>query len=210
MTAGYARNKVIIVAILGIVTFLLVGFYFSWRLAPLLGWDAAALVFLIWIWSSVWPLNGRLTASHAVREDPSRTTAEAVLLAASVASLAAVGLVLAHAGQLSGSAKVLSVALGVVSVVAAWVLVHTLFMLQYAALYYAGERGGIDFPDTPEPSYKDFAYLTFTMGMTFQDSDTAFKTTEFRRTALRHALISYLFGTVIVATTINLIASLTV
>jgi uncharacterized membrane protein len=208
-TTSLARSKVMAAAILGIIIFLLIGLYFSWRLAALLGWDAAALTFLIWTWLTVWPLDGRLTAGHAVREDPSRTTAEAVLLAASVASLAAVGLVLAHAGQLSGSAKVLNVALGVVSVVMAWILVHTLFMLQYAELYYSGERGGIDFPKTPEPSYKDFAYLTFTMGMTFQDSDTGFQTTDFRRLALRHALISYLFGTVIVATTINLIAGLT-
>lgn len=209
-TTSLARSKVLTGALVGILAFVIAGANYSWRSAPLVGWDIAALLFLLWTWATVWPLNGRLTASHAVREDPSRTTAEAVVLGASVASLAAVVLVLAHSGHLSGAAKVISVAFGVISVVIAWTVVHTLFMLQYAELYYNGEPGGIDFPGTAEPSYKDFAYLTFTMGMTFQDSDTAFSTTDFRRLALRHALISYLFGTVVVATTINLIASLTI
>jgi uncharacterized membrane protein len=50
--------------------------------------------------------------------------------------------------------------------------------------------------------------LAFTIGMTFQVSDTDLTTKEVRRTALHHAMLSYLFGTVIVATTINLVAGL--
>ena len=57
--------------------------------------------------------------------------------------------------------------------------------------------------------YIDFAYLALTIGMTFQVSDTNLKTTSIRRTALRHALLSYAFGTLIIATTINLVAGLT-
>jgi uncharacterized membrane protein len=54
----------------------------------------------------------------------------------------------------------------------------------------------------------DFAYLAFTIGMTFQVSDTNLTAKPIRRTALRHALISYLFGAVIVALVINIVASL--
>jgi uncharacterized membrane protein len=69
--------------------------------------------------------------------------------------------------------------------------------------------GGVDFNAEGAPCYIDFAYLALTIGMTFQVSDTNLKTTNIRRTALRHALLSYAFGTLIIATTINLIAGLT-
>ena len=85
---------------------------------------------------------------------------------------------------------------------------HTVYTLQYARLYYSDEPGGIDFNQAAPPRYADFAYLSLTMGMTFQVSDTDLQTSTIRATALRQALLSYLFGVVIVATTINLIASL--
>jgi uncharacterized membrane protein len=88
-------------------------------------------------------------------------------------------------------------------------MVHTIFTLRYARLYYVGRDGGIDFNQEQPPAYLDFAYFSFTVGMTFQVSDTDVQTPAVRRTVLRHALVSYLFGAVIVAGTINLIAGLT-
>jgi uncharacterized membrane protein len=82
------------------------------------------------------------------------------------------------------------------------------YTLQYARLYYSDEPGGVDFNQAVPPRYADFAYLSLTLGMTFQVSDTDLQTSTIRATALRQALLSYLFGVVIVATTINLIASL--
>jgi uncharacterized membrane protein len=99
-------------------------------------------------------------------------------------------------------------AIGVLTVALAWLVVPTVYTLQYARLYYAGDPGGIDFNQESPPRYADFAYLSLTLGMTFQVSDTDLRTSEMRATALRQALLSYLFGVVIVATTINLIASL--
>jgi len=69
--------------------------------------------------------------------------------------------------------------------------------------------GGIDFKtDDEQPDYRDFAYVAFTVGMTFQISDTDIQTRVIRRTVLRHALLAYLFGAVILAVAINLIANL--
>jgi len=121
--------------------------------------------------------------------------------------LGAVAVLLVQAANSSGIAEILQVGLGVVSVVASWAVVHTIFALRYARIYYS-HKGGIDFNSDQPPQYSDFAYLAFTIGMTFQVSDTAFIIPELRRIALRHALLSYLFGTVIVATTINFIAGL--
>jgi uncharacterized membrane protein len=87
-------------------------------------------------------------------------------------------------------------------------VVHTIFTLRYARLYYTGRDEGVDFNQDDPPSYADFAYLAFTVGMTFQVSDTQITHHAMRAAILRHALLSYLFGTVIVATTINLVAGL--
>ncbi|WP_230009070.1 DUF1345 domain-containing protein, partial [Microbacterium sp. Bi128] len=101
--------------------------------------------------------------------------------------------------------------LGVVSVALSWTLVQTLFTLRYAELYYgtgtrAGSRvGGIDFNQSRPPQYTDFAYLATSLGMTYQVSDTALQNHGIRAEALKHSLLSYLFGTIILATTINLV-----
>ena len=70
------------------------------------------------------------------------------------------------------------------------------------------ELCGIDFAGAGPPGYADFAYLAFTIGMTFQVSDTAVRTPALRRTVLRHALLSYLFGTVVIAVGVNLVTNL--
>jgi uncharacterized membrane protein len=180
-----------------------------WWLIPLSGWDMAALIFVGWMWQSLWSLDAAHTAEQARRENPHRAPADGLLLSASVASLIAVGLVLVRAGDSTGLSKALLVGLSVVSIILAWSVVHTVYSLRYAKLYYTGTAGGVDFNAEGAPCYIDFAYLALTIGMTFQVSDTNLQSTDIRRTALRHALLSYAFGTLIIATTINLIAGLT-
>jgi uncharacterized membrane protein len=131
-----------------------------------------------------------------------------IVLIAAVASLAAVGFILIKATSAQGASQDLLAGAGVGSVTLSWFTVHTLFALKYARLYYTGAHGGIDFNQKTPPRYVDFAYLAFTIGMTFQVSDTDLESPPIRATALRHALVSYLFGAVILATTINLIAGL--
>jgi uncharacterized membrane protein len=175
------------------------------RAAPLIGWDILAVVYCGLVWSTVWVLDPESTASHANREDPSRDLADLVLLCAAVASLIAVGVVLFGA---SGNLKYIEAGLAVVSVFVSWTLVHTVFTLKYARLYYSGTPGGIDFNDAGPPDYADFAYLSFTIGMTFQVSDTDIGSKQIRRTALRHAWLSFPLDAVIIATAINLVSGL--
>ena len=177
-------------------------------LAPLLGWDGMAVAWLAVIIPAIYPLNAEGTARRAVEEDPTRPVADVLLLAAATASLVAVGIVLVRAGHSQGMDRALQVVLGIGSVVVSWALVHTTYILRYAQLYYSGPDGGVNFNQDEPPAYADFAYLAFTIGMTFQVSDTALNNRGIRRAALRHALLSYLFGTVIVAATVNLIAGL--
>lgn len=174
----------------------------------LAGWDAAALVYMAWVWLTVWRMDAEDTARYGVRTDPTRPLTDAVLLGAAVASLVAVGYVLVRAGHSRGATELAQVGLGVASVGLSWALVHTVFTLMYARIYYTGADGGVDFKQEQPPRYSDFAYLAFTIGMTFQVSDTELCSTAMRRAVMRQALLSYLLGTGILATTVNLVATL--
>lgn len=176
--------------------------------APLAGWDAAALVYLVWVWTTTHGADAERTAELAVPQEPSRGSSDLLVLSASVASLVAVAVVLTSAKQDGGGGKALHAVAAVVSVVVSWTLVHVVHTLTYARLYYTGGDGGVDFNMEQPPRYSDFAYLAFTIGMTFQVSDTTLESSTFRAVALRHALLSYLFGAVIIATSINLIVGL--
>nr|WP_246313042.1 DUF1345 domain-containing protein [Leifsonia shinshuensis] len=176
--------------------------------AILTGWAAACLVYVVWIWSTVWRMNAEQTRSHATLEDPGRRTVDLVLTITALVSLFAVVWVLVEARSLKGGAQLAVALLAIVSIALSWVLVHTLYTLRYARIYYRRD-GGVDFNQKEPPQYSDFAYLSFTLGMTFQVSDTDITSTYLRRTIVRHTLLSYVFGTVIVAATVNLVAGLT-
>lgn len=180
----------------------------QWDLAGVAGWDVAGLVFLVWTWREVWGLDPAASAHRAEREDPTSGVAELILVAAAVASLAGVAIILATGKSNGGSGLIANLALSVGSVAVSWAVVHTTYALKYARLYYVGKDGGVDFHDRNEPAYTDFAYLAFTVGMTFQVSDTEINAREIRTTILKQALLSYLFGAVILAATINLLAGL--
>jgi uncharacterized membrane protein len=174
----------------------------------LLGWDVAVVIYLVWTGASVWNLNPSRTAQLAKREDPSTPVAELVVLLAGTAMLAAVGFALVKAGQTSGVLKAYLVTIGLLSVVLSWAVVHTIFGLRYARAYYAEPVGGIEFNEAEPPNYVDFAYYSFTVGMTFQVADTNITARAVRRTTLHHALLSYLFGAVLLGIVINVVATL--
>jgi uncharacterized membrane protein len=127
-----------------------------------------------------------------------------------VASLLGVGFALSHAGRESGLLRGLLIGLAVLTIVLSWTLVSTVYTLRYAHLHFAAAPG-IAFGDSAgqeQPSYPNFAYVAFTIGMTYQVSDTTLRNTRLRRGVLAHAALSYLFGVVIVAGTVNLISGL--
>jgi len=206
---GYAAARLGGSLLVGIATFAgsLAGGA-AWGVAISLGWSALALVFLGLTWSVLLPKDGADTKRHARADDVSRPTADLLLVGSSVASLVAVGYTLIAAGNRKGTTEALLIGLAVVSVALAWMVVHTVYMLRYAGAYYGDPVGGIDFGGDTQPDYRDFAYLALTIGMTFQVSDTNLQTKPFRHMALRHALLSYVFGAVIVGVTINVVASL--
>ena len=203
-----STSRVALSAGFGVVVGIVAAFFTVGAGAALIGWDAAIISFLLGMWLTIGNLDPEETKRRARRLDPSRGVADAIVVSAGVAILAAVALALVRAGSAHGGMKAYLLAVGLASVVFSWLALHTVFTLTYARLYYREEPGGIEFNEPDAPDYLDFAYLAFTIGMTFQVSDTNLTAKPVRRAALRHALISYLFGAVIVALVINIVASL--
>ncbi len=192
----------------GLVAGLVTVFAGAWDYAPLVGWLITTVIFLSWTWLVVGRLDAAQTRRYATREDPTRFVSHVFLVAATVASLGAVALLLLQAGHAKGVVKVALVAFVLVTIALSWLMLQTLFTLHYAHLYFAGSSGGINFNQEAQPQFTDFAYLAVTLGATFQVSDTNIEDHAIRMVALRHCLLSYLFGVVVLAATVNLISSL--
>ncbi|GAA3761283.1 DUF1345 domain-containing protein [Plantactinospora mayteni] len=203
-----ASVQMAVILVVGICVGVPATFVMSPLLGPLIGWDAAAVTYLVWAWRVLWYRDAEQTAELAVREDPSRAARDAVLLVAGLASLLAIGILLATAKRVPGIDPELHIGLGIVSVLLSWTVVHAVYAARYARLYYTGDDGGVNFHEKAPPKYTDFAYMSFTVGMTFQVSDTDLTTKTMRTAVLGHSLLSYLFGAVIIAATINLLAGL--
>jgi uncharacterized membrane protein len=192
----------------GVVLAVTLGLGVSWPVALTGSWGVAALVTIVAVWIRIWGMDAELTKANARAEDVARPIADLIILAASVGSLGAIGYTLHRAGSAHGGGKVLLIALAITVVSLSWTTVHTLYVVRYGDLYYGDPIGGIDFNDGGPPDYHDFAYLALTIGMTFQVSDTDLGSKKMRRTALRHALLSFVFVAVIGALAINSVALL--
>ena len=204
---GLGRRRVLVGTGAGIVTLaitLLVGA--SWSVSVLVGWDTVTLVFLGWVWATIMRKDAKGTERLAMAEDDSRAASDGLILGATVVSLVAIFFTLAEASKSGGADAVLLAALAVFSIVLGWAVIQTTFTLIYARVYYT-PSGGIDFEDG-DPDFRDVAYMAFTIGMTYQVSDTGISQKRIRHIVLRHAILSFVFGTTIIAVAINAVANL--
>jgi uncharacterized membrane protein len=193
----------------GLAAGVLVGLLATPRLLPLVSWTVTVGVLLTWVWRVSWPQDSDGTKRLAEQESATRST-DVWLLAAAIASLAVVVVALVQSSSQKNATAVASVLLGVLSVALSWALVNTVYAFKYARLYYLDEPdiGGIDFKHEDAPTYSDFAYLAFTVGMSFAVSETEPTANHIRRVALGHGLLSYAFGTGVLAVSINLVTNL--
>jgi uncharacterized membrane protein len=203
------RRRLLIAGPLGMIACSIAAFFCPWQLSVLAGWDVAATFVAGSVWTFIAVLDAAATERVATREDDSRTAADVIMVAACLISIVGVVAGLAHARAHSGLLSSVLTGVAVFTVFLSWFTVHTLFVLRYARLYYGHPSGGIEFANSTEsPDYMDFAYVAFTVGMTFQVSDTGIQQREIRRTVIRHAVLSYVFGTVIVGIAINVVGNL--
>lgn len=180
----------------------------------MLGWDGFCFLLLLFYWHSFFTTPQLHIRKQAAKEDPSRAIIFSIILISTFASMLAVILLLTAKNQ-SPAVKELHLPIAIGAMILSWMLVHTVFAVRYAHLYYGNHAshpqthaGGLDFPEDDQPDFLDFAYFSFVLGMTFQVSDVSVTSKKIRRWALWHGLIAFAYNTVIVALTINIIAGL--
>ncbi|MFC4376123.1 DUF1345 domain-containing protein [Nocardia halotolerans] len=191
--------------VLGTVAGVLIGLRGGVAMGTLTGIATAATIFVVVGWLVLWPMDAERTRTYARREDFQPFVEELSVVAAALSGLVAIVVILVLGKSGEGHIAA-AVALG--GVFAAWGAVHLMYAARYAYLYYETPRGGIDFNSSGLPGYRDFFYFSYNLGMTYQVSDTNVSDSRVRSIVLRHCLLSYAFGTVILATTINLVAGI--
>jgi uncharacterized membrane protein len=204
-----SSQRVLISLAAGLAAGALVGALATPRLTPLVSWTVTVTVLLTWVWRMSWPQDHVGTERLAEQEQRTKST-DVGLLAAAIASLAVVVVALVQSSGPRDATTVASVILSVISVALSWALVNTVYAFKYARLYYLDEpdAGGIDFKQDDPPAYSDFAYMAFTVGMSFAIAETEPTATHIRKVALGHALLAYGFGTGVLAVAINLVTNL--
>ena len=195
-----AATRLAIAAAVGAVIGVVLDVLTDTRLAVLAGIASAETLFVVVGWAVLWPMGATATHDNARREDFRPVTEEIVVVAAGLGGLLGIVVLLVGGGSDTSHA-----AAAVWGVFMAWAALHLMYASRSAALYYAARAGGIDFNSEDPPAYRDFLYFSYNLGMTYQVSDTSVSRSTIRAVVLRHALLSYVFGTSILATTINLV-----
>ena len=182
------------------------------RLRFILSWDAGVLVAMILLFALRRTPPDTMKRIAAQQDAGKWTVLLLTLIAASASLVAIAGEVplIRNAAELE---KIVRIALVVATIVLSWAFINVIFALHYAHDYYSVVDGstankGLKFPGDDKPTYMDFVYFSFTIGMTFQVSDVQITDQEFRGLALTHGIISFFYATGILALTINLVAGL--
>ena len=199
-----------------LVQWLAVPAWVSWVMRGLVAWCAGAGVYLFFAWRMIRTGDAQETSRRCSVEDDSRATIDTLLVVAAVASLAGVLLALKEASKAQGWWSYAVTALSILSVILGWLLVHTLYAMHYARLYYQPDPDdpdgpaaeGMDLHGGGDPDYRDFLYVSLCIACTFGVTDTELTNKHVRRTVAKHALLSFAFATMILGLAVNVVTSL--
>ena len=212
---GYRLAFSLLVAL---ILFIISRNYHSGAVTFMVTWIGFALSSLAFSWVTILTIHPKDISVVASEQDSSQLAIFLLVIAAAFISLFAIILLLQTIPTGSKHGLSYHIILSAASVACSWLLIHTLFTLRYAHLYYryktvedAAEKkfsGGLVFPKESQPDFLDFAYFAFILGMTFQVSDVQITSRHIRRMALLHGFLSFIYNTVIVALSINIISGI--
>lgn len=191
----------------------------SWSTRAICAWDAAAMFFLVVIFQMMSDCGVARMQARAAIQDEGRGLFLGLSLVAAAAAVMTIGVELSLAKSEHGLLKVMRVLLAFATMALSWMFVHIIFALHYAHEYYApdpkeigetddGLRGGLNFPGEQDPDYWDFLHFAVIIGVASQTADIEFTSRTQRRIGTIHGLVSFVFNTVVLALTINLLAGL--
>lgn len=203
----YALVRVLISLFLGLVAFIAIILYGHPNYALLVGWNTVSITWILWTVLLLRDPDAQKTESIAKREDPGRKAVDILLVLSSLGSLVAVAILIAKVSQSQGTNQLALTLLGLLTIISSWLLVHLIYTIHYAVLYYKN-GGGISFNSHQSPNFIDFLYLSITVATSFQVSDTPISRREIRKIISHHVIISYIYGTVIIATAVNILLNI--
>ncbi len=208
-----AHHRLFISLGVAAITFAVLPWRWAVEVRALATWNAYVFTVLVLAWITITTADPEEVMKGAKLQDSGRNTIFIFVVGAACVSIFAVGLMLNAAKGLHGVRLTERVVFSLFTVVSSWVLVHTVFALRYAHIYYGTDEdqnrvGGLEFPDEESPDYLDFAYFSFIIGMTSQVSDVSIHSTHLRRLGLLHGLISFFFNVTIIALSINTVSGL--
>jgi len=181
----------------------------DWRTGAMIGFDVATAAFLV----SLIPLYRKHGDAEAMRASAIRNDANRVELLA-VSALVSIVVLVAIAAELTQkhSSNPAFILLIITTLALSWTFSNLVYALHYAHLFYTPsgkgkDSGGIEIPGVAQPDYWDFTYYAFTLGMTFQTSDTQITSRDFRRLAIFHGFAAFVFNIGVLAFTINILGS---
>jgi len=195
-----AVTRLAVAVIAGVLVGVVVGLLSDVSIGVLTGVAGSGTIFVVAGWATLWPMDAHATRHNTTREDFRPVAEEILVVAIALCGLIGIVVLLLIRDSDVGAAVALA------GVFMAWASLHLMYATRYAHLYYLPDAGGIDFNSDDPPTYRDFLYFSYNLGMTYQVSDTGVSSQTIRAVVLRHTLLSYVFGTSILATTINLVA----
>ena len=186
----------------------------GWEFRGLLGWCVGLAVYLGLAWSLCAGFDAKRTRERAQAQDEPSMVLFFMLLLATAACVAAITVLMHQSRDMSGMQRGLHIGLSVFALAASWLFIQTVFTFRYAHRYYFEEKQGepdgpgLQFPGGLDPDYFDFLYYAHVVGMTSQVSDVQVTSREMRRLTLVHSVLSFGFNMLILALSINVVASL--
>lgn len=209
------RIRLLVATIIGFVTLLLIPLSVSWQTHIIVSWDVAIFSFLFMAWILIFNADHVETEDSTVNQDQSGMVILSLIIIAAMVSLFAIALMLHNAKNLPPIHLFLHIGFSIGAIFLSWLMVHTMFVFHYAHKYYRSgitnngkPNKGLVFPSDKEPDYMDFVYFSFVIGMTSQVSDVQISSKPMRKLALIHGIISFGFNAMILALSINIVASL--
>lgn len=205
-------QKLFICLFLGVIAYVITPSGIESLVRLMIGWDSFSIFMIVFGWITFFKTTAKQIRAQAKVQDENRVVIFSIVLIATLAGLIAVILLIITKTEDSSQSE-LKIPIAIAGMFLSWLLIHTTFTLRYAHIFYGNHRekpeinvGGLEFPKDDKPDYMDFAYFSFNVGMTFQVSDIEVTSKRLRKLVLLHSLISFIYATIMIAITINLIS----
>lgn len=210
-TSLITRPRLLLALIMAILIFVCLPLGMPWLDRTLIAWNGGSWLYLLTQWILMLRATPARIRCIARTQNESAVGVVSTVCIGVVMSLLAIGLELTNAKNMHGDLRTLHLLLPASTLIAAWLLVPTLFALHYAHLFYSAHKDmrPFLFPDRPRtPDYWDFAYFSFNIAVASQTADVILNNSTARRLVLAQSIVAFVFNTSLLALSINVAASL--